>query len=77
MKKIKFYWNKNYPETVYVMGLDVLNGDKVLYVLTDATEDEPFTGEETKSGNLSWHRCSWSTNKSAMTKNGFELIGEL
>lgn len=75
--KIQFYWNENYPETLYVMSRDLLSGQDVLYVLHDNFEDDPGDGKRRASGDLRWHRCSWATSPRAMKSNGFELIGAL
>ena len=71
--KIKFYWNENYPEAIYCMAKDPVNGGDALYVLAEETE---YLFESDEIG-MSWKLCQWLTTKSAMERAGFQFIGSL
>ncbi len=58
---MKFYWNENYPESIYVLQ------GKSLKVI----------GGELDSHFSCWRKCSWKTKPEALKSEGFECIGEI
>jgi hypothetical protein len=72
---VKFYWNEDYPEVIYVMGFDDLAERNVLYSLTDLDEVEPSTGKAVQ--NIGWHATVWGTSDESLKQGGFEFMGEL